>query len=70
MSATLTPTPDPVLVRVDTAAAMLSVCPRTIYTLVARGELPLRHVGRAARIHVDDIHKFAAGLGGQPEAKT
>ena len=62
MTTAVPTTPEPVLVHVQTAAAMLGVCPRTVYTLVKHGQLPIRHIGRAARIHVDDIRRYAASL--------
>ena len=57
------PEPEQLLVRVDQAARMLAVSRRTLYVLAARGDIHLCHIGRASRIHIDDIRKFAANLG-------
>lgn len=62
-------TTEVLLLTVPAAARALSICPRSIYAIVARGEPPLQHVGRASRIHIDDIRKFAANLGAQPPVR-
>ena len=59
-------TPEKLLVTVPAAAKMLSVSPRSVYHVVARGQIRLRHIGRSARIHVDDLRAYAASLAAQP----
>lgn len=46
------------LVRPDEAAALLGVGRSTVYVLLRRGELPVVHVGRAARIPMAAIARF------------
>ena len=43
-------------------AAMLSVSPRHVAALVARGELPARYVGGALRFSVDAVEAFMRAL--------
>jgi excisionase family DNA binding protein len=62
-------TPEPLLVHVSTAAAMLGVCPRTVYSLIAQGHIPLRHIGRAARVSTEDLRKYVASISAQREAQ-
>ena len=64
-----TPAMEPLLLRIPEAARMLGICTRSLYHLAARGDLPIKHIGRAARISVDDIKKFAANLGTQKEVE-
>jgi excisionase family DNA binding protein len=40
------------------AAAILSVCTRTLFTLTARGDLPAVRIGRSVRYHLDDLREF------------
>jgi excisionase family DNA binding protein len=56
---------DPLLVTVEGAAKMLAVCPRTVYNMTARGDLPCIHIGTAVRYAVDDIHAFIARASGK-----
>jgi len=49
------PTPDPLLVNAKQAGRMLSVCERTIFNLVARGELTAIHIGKSVRFAVADL---------------
>lgn len=42
------------------AAKLLGLCVRTVDTLIARGELRVRRVGRRVLIHHRDLEKFAA----------
>ena len=58
MTTTL-PACEPVLVRLGEAARLLGVSRRTVYTLVERGELRLRHIGRASCIRVADLRAYA-----------
>ena len=63
---TATPTalpPEPLLLTVPAAAKMLSISARSIYNIIARGDIHLRHVGRSRRIHVDDLRRYADSLG-------
>ena len=50
--------PRRLLVSVKEAAEMLSVCPRTIYTLIALGRLDLVKIGRATRLKLTDLERY------------
>jgi excisionase family DNA binding protein len=54
--------PDPLLIRVEEAARLLSVARSTVYELVERGEFPSVKVGRNRRIRYADLAEWAAGL--------
>jgi excisionase family DNA binding protein len=45
-------------VNTETAAQMLGVSPRTIFTMTKSGELPSRKIGRRRVIPVAAIHAF------------
>jgi len=45
-------------VGITEAARQLGVCPRTVASFVARGELPSRKVGRRRLIRVADLESF------------
>ena len=49
----------PLLVDSREAARLLGVCPRTIWALTARRDLPAVRIGRAVRYDVDDLRAFA-----------
>jgi len=56
----------PLLVDTPTAARMLGVSPRTIWTLQSRGELKPTRIGRAVRFSVRELERFiAARQGGE-----
>lgn len=50
------------LMTLDQAAASLAVSERTVRRLVAGGDLPSVRLGRARRIHVEDLATYAAEL--------
>lgn len=53
------PTPLPTLqVRIEDAARMLSMSPRSVRRLIAEGKLPSVGRGRLRRIAVKDLHRF------------
>ncbi len=54
------PTPEPLLVNARQAGRMLSVCERTIFNLVARGELKAIHIGKSVRFAVEDLKAWIA----------
>lgn len=45
----------PLLVNAKQAGRMLSVCERTIFNLVGRGELRAIHIGKSVRFAVEDL---------------
>ena len=46
------------LLTVPQAAAALAVSERTVRSMIAAGALPIVRVGRAIRIHSDDLRAF------------
>lgn len=50
--------PEPLLVNVATAARMLCLSDRTLWSLSERGELPRVKIGRAVRYDVADLQAF------------
>lgn len=46
------------LARPEEAAELLGVGRSTIYELMRAGELPVVHIGRAARIPIQDLHHW------------
>ena len=49
------------LLRLPEAAAMLGVCKRTLYQIIARGELPTVRFGkRGVRIPLAEVHAWIA----------
>jgi len=50
------------LVRIDEAATALGLGRTKLYELIAEGALPRVRVGRAVRIHVDDVIHLASEL--------
>jgi excisionase family DNA binding protein len=52
--------PEPILLTARMAAAMLSVCERTIFNLAKNNTLPKVKVGGATRYRKADIERFAA----------
>lgn len=53
-----TPTPAKLLLTPREAAAAMSVCEKTLYTLTRRGELPAIYIGSAKRYSIEDIQAF------------
>jgi excisionase family DNA binding protein len=51
----------PLYLTVDEVAEQLNVTARTVWRLVERGELGLRHVGRAARIPRASLVRYLLG---------
>lgn len=62
------PHPDTLLVDARTAAKMLAVSTRTLWTLTDRGDIPAVRIGRSVRYAIDDLRRFidAQRVGGQP----
>jgi excisionase family DNA binding protein len=58
----------PVLLTVVGAARMLGIGRTTIYDLIARGQLDVVHIGRAARIPVASVDRFVDDLRGRQAA--
>lgn len=50
----------PQLVTADAAADMLSVSPRTLFSLTKKGEIPALNIGRALRYDIADVWAFIA----------
>ena len=50
----------PSLLTVAQVAQQLAVCPKTVRRLVARGDLPAIHVGRAVRIEPATLDAYMA----------
>jgi excisionase family DNA binding protein len=51
----------PLLYRLPEAARLLGISLAYLYVLKAAGKIRVRSIGRAARIHRDDLEAFAAG---------
>lgn len=55
------PPPDaPLLVTLDVAGDMLSVSIRTVYRLIAAGEIQSMHIGASHRVVVASIYAYLA----------
>jgi excisionase family DNA binding protein len=50
------------LVTIPEAASLLSLGRSTVYELVQRREIPVVHIGRAVRVRVEDLRRFAGEL--------
>lgn len=48
------------LVTIPEAAELLSLSRAFVYKLIARGEIPVIHIGRAARIPVAELERWVA----------
>lgn len=48
----------PHLLRIPEAAAKLAVCPRTVQSAIARGDLRVVRLGRAVRIDPADLRAY------------
>lgn len=48
------------LLRLDEAAALLRVTPRTVRRLIVAGALPRVRIGRAARVRLSDMRRLIA----------
>jgi excisionase family DNA binding protein len=58
MSTQITASPAPLLVDTPTAAKMLGISPRTIWSLTATRQLLAVRIGRSVRYSIDDLHSF------------
>ena len=56
---------EPLLVDVGEAARLLSVCERTVFNMVDRGELTPVRIGRAVRFAMDDLSAWVASQTGK-----
>ncbi|NLZ05581.1 MAG: helix-turn-helix domain-containing protein [Phycisphaerae bacterium] len=54
------PAPEPLLVNAKQAGRMLSVCERTIFNLVGRGELRPIRIGKSIRFSIEDLKAWIA----------
>ena len=64
MNEAISSAPVPLLVDSPTAATMLGLSPRTIWTLQASGELKATRIGRAVRFSVRELERFIAARQG------
>ncbi len=55
--------PDPILVTVEEARALLCVGRSLLYRLIAEGKLPVVKLGRATRVRLADIQRLATSPG-------
>lgn len=55
------------LLSVPEAAELLGVSKRTVFHLLASGDLARRKVRRRTMIHRDDVFRFATGVGVHPQ---
>ena len=53
---------EPIMVKVDVCAQMMSMGRTAIYELIQQGELPTVHIGRSVRIPTRAIHELVARL--------
>ena len=61
MAATTDPKPNRELVALAEAARLLTISPRTLRGLIARGQIPVVHVtDRRLAIHPDDLDRYIA----------
>jgi excisionase family DNA binding protein len=58
MNATVPLSPTPLLVDTATAARLLGVSPRTVWTLISEGQLHAVRIRRAVRISVAELQRF------------
>lgn len=56
---------DKLLVDTREAARLLAVSPRTVWSMMARGELPTVRLGRAVRVRMADLEAFVAARAGR-----
>jgi excisionase family DNA binding protein len=61
----------PVVLTVDEVAAIMRVDRKTIYGVIARGEMPgVRRLGRSVRLHRDTVLRWLAdGQGRAPRSR-
>lgn len=57
------PAPGQQLLTIPQAARYLGVSRTTVYQLLARKRLRAKHIGRAARIHVRELERYATSYG-------
>ena len=53
---------EPALIRVDEAAKYLAIGRSTLYELIARGDVPTVHIGRAVRIPTAALNELVKEL--------
>lgn len=53
---------EPALIRIDEAARYLSVGRSTLYELIARGDVPTIHIGRAVRVPTEALKDYVRTL--------
>ncbi len=53
---------EPVLLRVPDAANMLAISRTVLYELIARGDIPTVHIGRAVRVPASAVHEYVVRL--------
>lgn len=56
--------PEPILVSVEDAAQMLSICRASLYKLLGSGEIRSVKHGRRTLVPVQSLREWAAGLPG------
>lgn len=62
MTAIVSATPAPLLLRVEEAAAMLGIGRTRMFTLIDSGEVASLKLGRSRRVPVDAIRAYVDGL--------
>jgi len=55
--------PDPILLTAAQVARSLSLSERYVRALMARGDLKVKRIGSAVRVHRDELARFAADTG-------
>ena len=61
------PPAPPILVDSREAARMLSICPRKLWDLTYRREIPSLKIGRSVRYRLSDLHAWAEKRTQMPE---
>lgn len=51
----------PILVSFPEAARMLGISRAMVYKLVEQGQLQRVHIGKSARVRVDEVYRLAGG---------
>ena len=57
------PVPDPILLTAAQVAKSLNISERYVRSLMARGDLKVKRIGSAVRVHRDELARFAADTG-------
>ena len=55
--------PDPILLTAAQVARSLNISERYVRSLMARGDLKVKRIGSAVRVHRDELARFAADTG-------